>query len=35
MSLKGDYHEVEITPNWELLVTFGMSLEAVCYKLYT
>jgi hypothetical protein len=29
MSLKGDCHEVEVTPNLELLVTFGMSLEGV------
>jgi hypothetical protein len=27
MSLEGDCHEVEITPNLELLVTFGMSLK--------
>jgi hypothetical protein len=25
--LKGDYPELEITPNLELLVTFGMSLS--------
>ncbi len=35
ISLEGDYHEVEVTPNLELLVTFGMSLEGVCYELYT
>ncbi len=34
-SLEGDCHEVEITPNLELLVTFGMSLEGVCHELYT
>ncbi len=26
MSLEGDFREVEVTPNLELLVTFGMSL---------
>jgi hypothetical protein len=31
MSLEGDFHEVEVTPNLELLVTFGMSLEEVCH----
>jgi hypothetical protein len=31
MSLEGDCHEVEVTPNLELLVTFGMSLERVFY----
>jgi hypothetical protein len=30
---KGDSHEVKITPNLELLVPFGMSLEKVCLKL--
>ncbi len=35
MSLEGDCHEVEVTPNLELLVTFGMSLVRVCYELYT
>jgi hypothetical protein len=35
MSLKGDCHEVEVTPNLEFLVTFGMSLEGVCHELYT
>jgi hypothetical protein len=34
MSLQGDCHEVEITPNLELLVTFG-SLEGVCREHYT
>jgi hypothetical protein len=34
MSLKGDCLEVEVTPNLELLVTYGMSLEGVCYDLY-
>ncbi len=33
-SLEGDCHEVEVTPNLELLVTFGMSLERVCHELY-
>jgi hypothetical protein len=35
MSLVGDCHEVEVTPNLELLVTFGMSLEGACQELYT
>jgi hypothetical protein len=35
MILEGDCHEVEVTPNLELLVTFGMSLEGVCHELYT
>ena len=35
MSLEGDCHELEVTPNLELLVTFGMSLEGVCHELYT
>jgi hypothetical protein len=30
MSLDGDCHEVEVTPNLKLLVTFGMSLTGVC-----
>ncbi len=34
MSLEGDCHQVEVTPTLELLVTFGMSLEEVCHKLY-
>jgi hypothetical protein len=33
MSLEGDCHEVEITPNLELLVTFGLSLEGVGHEL--
>jgi hypothetical protein len=33
MSLEGDCHEVETTPNLELLVTFGISLEGVCREL--
>jgi hypothetical protein len=32
--VKGDGHEVELTSNLELLVTFGMSLEGVCHELY-
>jgi hypothetical protein len=28
INLEGDCHEVEVTLNLELLVTFGMSLEA-------
>jgi hypothetical protein len=31
MSLEGDCHEVEVTPNLELLVFFAMSLEGVCH----
>jgi hypothetical protein len=34
MSLEGDCHEFEVTPNLELLVTFGMSLEGVSHELY-
>jgi hypothetical protein len=34
-SLEGDCHELEDTPNLELLVTFGMSLEGVCHELCT
>jgi hypothetical protein len=34
MSLEGDCHEDGVTPNLELLVTFGMSLEGVCHELY-
>jgi hypothetical protein len=29
MSLKGDFHEVEVTPKLELLFTLGISLEVV------
>jgi hypothetical protein len=35
MSLVGDCHELEVAPNLELLVTFGMSLEEVCHEVYT
>jgi hypothetical protein len=31
--LEGDCHEVEVTPNLELLVTFGMSLKGVCHEI--
>ncbi len=34
VSFEGDCHEVEVTPNMELLVTFGISLEGVCHELY-
>jgi hypothetical protein len=34
MSSEGDCHEVEVTPNLELLVIFGMSLQGVCHELY-
>jgi hypothetical protein len=30
MSVEGDCREVEVTPNLELLVTLGVSLERVC-----
>jgi hypothetical protein len=35
MSLEEDYHEIEVTPNLELLVSFDVSLEGVCHELYT
>jgi hypothetical protein len=35
MSLERDCHEVEVTPNLELLVTFGMNLDGVCHELNT
>jgi hypothetical protein len=35
MSLEEDGHEVKVSPNLELLVTFGMSLERVCPELHT
>ena len=35
MSLEGDFHELEVTPNLEMLVTCGMSLEGVCRELDT
>jgi hypothetical protein len=34
MSFEGDYHEVEVTSNLELFVTFVMSLRRVCRELY-
>ncbi len=34
MSLDGAYHELEVTLNLELLVTFGMSLEGVCLEFH-
>ncbi len=33
ISLEGDCHELEVTPNLELLVPLSMSLERVCLKL--
>jgi hypothetical protein len=33
MSLEGDCHELEVTPNLELLVIFGMKLEGVSHEL--
>jgi hypothetical protein len=35
MSLEGDCHKVEVTPNLKLSVTFGKILEGVCHELYT
>jgi hypothetical protein len=35
MSLEADCHEVEVTSNLMLLVSFGKSLERVCHGLYT
>jgi hypothetical protein len=35
MSLEVDCHEVEVTPNLELIATFGMSLVGVFQELYT
>jgi hypothetical protein len=34
-SLGRDCHDVEVTPNLELLVTLGLSLEAVGHELYS
>jgi hypothetical protein len=33
MSLEGDCYEVEVTPNLEFLIIFGMSLEGVYHEL--
>jgi hypothetical protein len=35
MSLEGDSHELEVTPNLELLVAFGMCLDGVCHEFST
>jgi hypothetical protein len=35
MGLEGDCHEVEVSPNLELLVTFAVSLEGVYHELNT
>ena len=35
MSLEGDCHELEVTPNLEFLVTFGIILEIIYHELYT
>jgi hypothetical protein len=35
MSLERDCYGVEVTPNLELEITFGMSLEGVCPEFYT
>ena len=34
VSLEGDCHELDVTPNMELLIAFGMSLEGICHELY-
>jgi hypothetical protein len=31
LSLEGDCHELEVSLNVELFITFGMSLEGVCH----
>jgi hypothetical protein len=33
MSLEGECHKLEVTPNLGLLVTFGISLEGVRHEL--
>ncbi len=33
MSLEEDHQEVEVNPNLQWLVTFGMSLVGVCHEL--
>jgi hypothetical protein len=33
VSLEGDCHEFEVTPNLELLITFGKSLDGCCLEL--
>jgi hypothetical protein len=35
MTLEGDCHEVEFTPNLELLFSFEMGLEEVSHELYS
>jgi hypothetical protein len=35
MSSEEYYHEVGVTPNLELLATFGMILQRICHELYT
>jgi hypothetical protein len=35
VSLEGGHHDLEVAPNLELLMTFGMSLEGVCHELRT
>jgi hypothetical protein len=35
MNLEGDCHEVEVTPNLELLVTFEMSFIHISLQAYT
>jgi hypothetical protein len=33
-SLEGDCHEIEVTPNLKLLVTYSMSLKRVDHEFY-
>jgi hypothetical protein len=35
MIYEGDCHKVEVSPDLELLVTFGLSLEGVRHELYS
>ncbi len=35
MSFEGDCQEIEVTLNFELIVSFGMSLEGVCDERFT
>jgi hypothetical protein len=34
LKLEGNCHELKVTPNLELLVTCGISLEGVCHEDY-
>jgi hypothetical protein len=33
ISLEGDCYEIEVTPNLELIVPFGVSFKGVCHEL--